>query len=142
MEYKKLEQDDLDLTPEDTYQLLLNNEVDFIEISLCGGSSSIKIKKGDTFLVDLTDLDYNGHLINKFRWVLQDINKDENVRVLEEAHTNKHGVSGVVHNIEICSSNGVTQRYSVTSSGINNKYNRLRIERTISTTNPGEKQQE
>ncbi|KKS94828.1 MAG: hypothetical protein UW68_C0017G0012 [Candidatus Collierbacteria bacterium GW2011_GWB1_44_6] len=117
------------LTPREVYQLLLENRVDLIEISLCSSNSSVVVKSGAETLLILTGLNYNDLLPNSFRCILQNIIEDPTISVLSKNRTNDHGLFTGKTIIEISSLSGDRISYLVTSQGISNKFNRLVIER-------------
>jgi len=103
---------------------ILNNKIDFVEISVCADDSFIILKKKDKIIYELKNLSHNNADLIQLKVGLQDILKEKNINILS---TQKSNV-GIRYQLKV----GVGKKpiylfYS--TEGISNKYNRITIKR-------------
>lgn len=110
---------------QDILNLLLNGGVDCAIISLCSQASSVSLAKDDNLIYEEKDLDYNGYYINSLRFGLQSFAELPNATVV---NIEKINIGRVTH-VTIAGDEGNQLNFAVTSTGINNKFNRLTIAR-------------
>lgn len=103
---------------------ILNNKIDFVEISVCADDSFIILKKKDKIIYELKNLSHNNADLIQLRVGLQDILKEKNVNILSAHKTNVC----IKYQLKV----GVGKKpiyLSYLTEGISNKYNRLTIKK-------------
>ncbi len=110
---------------QDILLLLLSGGVDLAIISICSQNSSVSLEKDGDSLYYENGLDYNEWYINGLRIGLQNFVEQTRATIIKREPIN---LGKIVH-VEIIGNDDQAIHFTVKSTGINNKFNRLTIAR-------------
>lgn len=115
------------INPESFWQGLLLGKIDGIEVSICSDRSSVTLYKEEKRVFSSGNLDYNSSWINSVRHFLQGKSESAGVQVISQKRISQITMVARL----FIRQKGRRHHFYYESSGINNKYNRLKIFRIL-----------